>query len=191
MKHSILLTISFLLLTFLLPLQAASVNWAAVYSGKANGDTSPSLAKIGYYAAYYLPVAAATDVFHSTELTAVTDFIRANFATAKVGVETSGTALTAGDYSALEGQYGFAKYDKTPVAADEYLAVIFYENGTDREFRVFGKDSATWIEGLLVFDDTEKTAYVGDWTTASVPEPTGTVLILLGLAGLALKRKRS
>ena len=31
----------------------------------------------------------------------------------------------------------------------------------------------------------------GDWQTASVPEPTSGLLLLLGMAGLALKRKRA
>ena len=34
-------------------------------------------------------------------------------------------------------------------------------------------------------------ALTGGWTTASVPEPTSGLLLLLGMAGLALKRKRA
>lgn len=191
MRTSILLTFSFFLLAFSLSLQAATVNWAAVYSGAAPGDVAPSLAGVGDYSAYCLTVASAEAVFGSAELSAVNSYVKANYSAAKSGVAAYGTALTAGDYSALEGQYGFAKYDGSPVAAGNYLAVLFYDNGTDREFRVYGKDSAIWAEGQLVFDDTENTAYVGDWTAEAVPEPTSGMLLLIGIAGLALTRKRT
>jgi len=35
------------------------------------------------------------------------------------------------------------------------------------------------------------TGYTGTWTAAPVPEPTSGLLLLLGMAGLALKRKRA
>jgi len=46
------------------------------------------------------------------------------------------------------------------------------------------KSGNTWS-----FDDSEGTPVT--WTTAPVPEPTSGILLLLGVAGLALKRKRA
>lgn len=45
----------------------------------------------------------------------------------------------------------------------------------------------TLIDGYTFFESTGTTA--GGWSTASVPEPTSGILLLLGMAGLALKRK--
>lgn len=37
----------------------------------------------------------------------------------------------------------------------------------------------------------EKSTYAGQWKTMAAPEPTSGILLLLGVAGLALKRKRA
>ena len=41
------------------------------------------------------------------------------------------------------------------------------------------------------FMDDSTTLTAGSWSTASVPEPTSGLLLLLGMAGLALRRKRA
>ena len=50
-----------------------------------------------------------------------------------------------------------------------------------------GADSFTWAAGT--YGGLAETATVGKWSV--VPEPTSGLLLLLGVAGLALKRKRA
>ena len=52
-----------------------------------------------------------------------------------------------------------------------------------------GKDTFTWAAGT--YGGLSETATVGKWSVAAVPEPTSGLLLLLGVAGLALKRKRA
>ena len=57
--------------------------------------------------------------------------------------------------------------------------------GTTSELKVVGMGETTYIASLI--DATEYAR--GDWQ--SVPEPTSGLLLLIGVAGLALKRKRA
>ena len=50
-----------------------------------------------------------------------------------------------------------------------------------------GKDTFTWAAGT--YGGLAESATVGKWSV--VPEPTSGLLLLLGMAGLALKRKRA
>ena len=52
-----------------------------------------------------------------------------------------------------------------------------------------GKDTFTWAAGTYGGLGTE--GQTGKWVAQSVPEPTSGLLLLLGMAGLALKRKRA
>ena len=51
-------------------------------------------------------------------------------------------------------------------------------------FRVFNLDNKSTI------NDSAKSGYWSGWQVASVPEPTSGLLVLLGAAGLALRRRR-
>ena len=77
-----------------------------------------------------------------------------------------------------------------------YLIVLnstTLENATG--FAVSAKTSAeidASLDSLIAFGSMESaTKNVSNWTTMSVPEPTSGLLLLLGVAGLALKRKRA
>ena len=52
-----------------------------------------------------------------------------------------------------------------------------------------GKDTFTWAAGT--YGGLSETATVGKWSAVAVPEPTSGLLLLLGMAGLALKLKRA
>lgn len=59
----------------------------------------------------------------------------------------------------------------------------------DKEFTMTTSGSFTQDKGTGDYSLTVPTAAA--WTTAAVPEPTSGLLMLLGMAGLALKRKRA
>ena len=136
------------------------------------------------YAAYLWKTSDAVAYLGgATDLTAITDYL------ALKGVDydalkKGGMALDPYDYD--EGEYSFSKYF-TPgslAADDSYLALVTYLDGQEGEmFRVM--QSEVSADGNLRINNNQG----GEWTTA-VPEPTSAMLLLFGLAGLALKRKR-
>jgi len=188
MKH--ILTISLCLFAFTFA-RAASVNWVTVETAAATGDTTPGLASAANYAAYCLTATAAEELFASSALAAVTDYLKTHYETGRSGVVSSGTALTADSYGL--GQYSFTEYSASAVAGQDYLAILFYDKADRHEFRVFGKESIAVYDTSVVFDDQSAPADTfGAWTTpGAVPEPTSALLLLIGVAGLALKRKRT
>ena len=84
-------------------------------------------------------------------------------------------------------------------AGDKAYAAIIYTYGTGDELKYIGNIGTATFESsmdvdmdsmsLNLFGDT--TAAATAWTAAAVPEPTSGLLLLLGMAGLALKRKRA
>ena len=90
--------------------------------------------------------------------------------------------------------------DSKPYGAGETAyAALIYTYGTGDDLQYIGNigsaefTSAMDVDmagmALNILGDTTKGATA--WTAAAVPEPTSGLLLLLGMAGLALKRKRA
>ena len=89
------------------------------------------------------------------------------------------------------GEYSFIRQDPQDGSLNgNYIAVVAYAGGEgeDDMFRVFESMASG---GVLEFDPAYGSGTAGAWTTSAVPEPTSGFLLLLGLAGLALRRKRA
>ena len=108
------------------------------------------------------------------------------------------TATANAKNNALGGTVNYQ--DKTNFGAGDTInwAVLFtYTDGDSKEWYIANKGSGTVddLGSALSFGNlaSSSSAYatVGGWTAASVPEPTSGLLLLLGVAGLALKRKRA
>jgi len=130
-------------------------------------------------------------MFGSGDIGAVTEHFVDHFAVGQAKLASSGTALDQVGWDGKgNGQYGF-----TGVVASgsqsvaEYLGIVLHSSGDTDAVRVFSatSDGTRWIADDSV---TRGAGTAGDWAKA-VPEPTGGVLLLLGLAGLALERKRA
>jgi len=187
MKH--ILAFSLFLFAFT-SAHAANVNWATVETAAATGDATPGLASVANYSAYYLTATTAEELFASSALATVADYLKTHYETGRSGVAASGTALKAGSYGL--GQYSFTEYSASAVAGQDYLAILFYDKVDSHEFRVFGTTSAAVYDTSIVFDDqTAAVGTFGAWTTpGAIPEPTTGLLLLLGMASLALRRKQ-
>jgi len=165
------------------------LSWAAVKTAAYESDTSPSAATTAY-SAYLCLASTAETTFGSKDVGTVTDYFVNNFAGGKSTLATVGTALDTIDWGS--GQYGFSKTTVLPTTvvsdAAEYLGIVLYSSGGEDAVRVFSAtaDGVTW----LASDSASRPAgTAGTWTRA-VPEPTSGLLLLLGFASLALRRKR-
>jgi len=166
----------------------AAPYWTLVTTDGANGDTSGDFTG---YRAYFCTKAAAAEMFEGNDtIAAVTQYLTTDTATYKKGMgalAASGTALSPYVYD--DGQYSFTKYLQSALGG-EYLAVLAYSdasaNPSAAVVRVF--DAVADSMGSLTFAPSEGEGTAGEWT--AIPEPTGGMLLLLGTALLALRRKQ-
>ena len=165
---------------------AASVDWSM-----ANGVLTPSpdgSATAGR-ASYYTML-----IFTADQSTAVDAAIAGgSFSSLSDIAVSKSQAAKAGTFGAtINGLNGseatifavvFDTYSATETIAD---AGYYYKTGmlTQSTYDPAGSDPAT----KAVFTATQMT---GTWTSTGVPEPTSGLLLLLGMAGLALKRKQA
>jgi len=175
--------------------------WVAAYTEAYSGDASVGDQGVDNYTGYYCTVKSAQDMFGegvydvdtatSYFSTHYADGLTALKANASVDGGVSGVGqLTVRDFE--NGQYGLKATYGDSLVGSEFLAVLFYDADSDNAaFRVMANDPETMQSlGSALFSD-KALASVGDvgpWT--AVPEPTSALLLLLGVAGLALKRKQ-
>jgi len=176
--------------------------WAAAETAAATSDKSGGTA-VSSYSGYYCTVATAASLFGgASDIDTVTMYLAHHFDSAQTALQTESAKYSGGAGAAgqlKDVSYGMGQYDLSATYGDAlvgstYLAMLFYANGDDLQVRVMMNDAtgADMSQGNVAFNDrTGATAgTAGNWTNA-VPEPTSGLLLLLGMAGLALKRKRS
>ena len=159
--------------------------WALLKTGGAEGEAIDALS---YYQAYYCSLAdAAAFLDGKTTAGDITAYLAENRA-AYDGL--AGVGVKFDPYAFDDGVYGFTDYFATgKTAGDVYLAIASYTGGENEMFRVFTTEANA--AGSILFDPSKTGGSAGDWTPAPapIPEPTGGLLLLLGVAGLALRRK--
>ena len=114
----------------------------------------------------------------------------------------------------------FIGYSEGPVATSkdvpfegysEFTTGTKFTTGADGDYYLILADDNTGVidlgsRAMTAFDDPKAQHFAGDWTfypgdeftsvtygwaTSAIPEPTSGLLLLLGVAGLALKRRRA
>ena len=173
--------------------QAASVSWTItnVYSP---ADSTAKVAA-GSMSAWLFVTANSTDVTTGipvTTLAAVQAVLDSGDLTGLASLAAAhGTNAAAGGFSGSTGLEGFSSgaltafavvVDSTDLASAENY---FLASGGTEKTATF--TSATGIKTLGWGSQATITQTAGGWT--AVPEPTSGLLLLLGMAGLALKRK--
>ena len=161
--------------------QAASVAWGNSSSSKIVGLTGSEITSANV-AAYALSVslvdAEGKVVATSTGINTMT-----------AGVLSGGTTWTY-TFGEGEGQYNtgdlFSIVATMTVAGQQYEMVVA-ENLAITAQNNSGTDTFSWAAGS--YGGLADTPTVGKWS--AVPEPTSGLLLLLGMAGLALRRKQA
>ena len=178
--------------------QAASVSWTIsnIYSPS---DPNPKAA-VGSVSAWLFVTGNTTDVtdgipvttlaavqavLDSGDLTGLSSLAAAHGTNASAGMFTGATGLTGFSSGSLTA---FAVVvDGTDLASAENYFLV---NGGAEKTASF--TSATGAKALGWGSQATITQAAGGWTSTSpIPEPTSGLLMLIGMAGLALRRKRA
>ena len=164
---------------------AASVSWASVGMYDADGAKIKDAATVYVYLMDADAYSGLTDAWATYG-----DDVKAGGTTAaNVGGTTTGKYTHKASVVAPNG---------TAVANTTYYAAIIATYGTGDDMKYYAEKAsvttgddgnATYQFGAGHLDSA--TAAASAWTTASVPEPTSGILLLVGMAGLALRRKRA
>jgi len=159
---------------------AASVDWG--FSETAQSAKSPY--EIDAFTAYLFTAStweAATQVTADTFNSAVANaaLTKNTLGGGAVYQWTTGTQTWTSDQAA-SGNYYVVIFDGKDYAASPSIAATAYASAQESH-----------TAGLWQITAAATPLKSGDFTAASVPEPTSGLLILLGMAGLALKRKHA
>lgn len=164
--------------------QAASINWSV--AGKTFAPSADDPATNGR-AAYYLVYAFESSTYDNVTSLLSSGKVDDAVALAVDSGRTGKTGATSGSISGLTG----STYELFLVAFDTYSAADAALS-TAKNYIVSDKISgATFGETDMATSIDYTSANFGSGTWAAVPEPTSGLLLLLGVAGLALKRKRA
>lgn len=152
--------------------QAAAVSWSTgvIYTptSASDGTFTSTTAKSGGMSV------TAVIAFFTNEDVAITS-ITSGLSSSSLTKASKLIATTDGYEFLVDTTY---KYEIT------YTGTMY-----DKEFTMTASGAFTNDKGTGNYSLTVPTASA--WTTAAVPEPTSGLLMLLGMAGLALKRKRA
>ena len=105
----------------------------------------------------------------------------------------------ASDLTTKKGVRDLIDDSKEYGAGNTAYAVLLYTYGSGDDLQYMGNVGKVTFESAMNVDSEAMSTYLlGNttagataWSTAAVPEPTSGLLMLLGMAGLALKRKRA
>ncbi len=178
--------------------QAASVSWTtdAFFTPGTDGAFTETKTARGTVTGYLWEIAdAATYAIYASDTSKIyAEFGKEGYGA--LGAATASATSTSTRKVALDGTTDWAVGDTA------YALVLYtYNDGTKDWYianaaKYDGMDSLgvtvsslNGYKGGLIGEDPQGAAITG-WSTAVVPEPTSGLLLLIGVAGLALRRKQ-
>ena len=157
-------------------LNAAVANWAAEGISGYNGGAMSAL-QIYAFDTSALTVANATAAFSSGDFSVLTKgFVASDYDSGEAVGEISGYANGASVNAYL------VIFDNATVASSEHFYISEVDSSTSIGIQGQSANPAFNLSS---------SATASNWTATAAPEPTSGLLLLLGMAGLALKRKRA
>lgn len=166
----------------------AATTWAYLDTSGANNEETSDIAN---YSAYYCTADTASSIFGvEGKQEAISAYLAANYVDYRSGIKGMDTMKA---YGFDKGVYTFVPQVQggAMTAGDSYIAIVAYLNDGGNKFRVF--ESSVDTDGNLSFDPAigseDGGGTAGSWTAAAIPEPTTSILMLFGLACLALRRR--
>ena len=165
--------------------EAAAVGWTlATGSGATYANDAYQFFVIGQNGADSIAtITALLDAGTATDAYAFGSGTIGSTGTGMVGTSSSGKSLDAGNYTAF-----FVLFDSaTPKAGESKYVVV---SGTSTLSKTIAATTAnvTFASGSAA----STLSNASNWKSyGAVPEPTSGLLMLLGMAGLALRRKRA
>ena len=169
--------------------QAASLNWMIAGTPAYGEDTSA-----GGYAVYLFLTAAGGDYGADTVTSAaITEALgsASSFATFAADNAAVSKALNAG--GGATGATGFN--GNNFAGGDSLSAIAVILNAADvadaTHYMITAEKSVAWASATGAQTLQFGTQAANTWQAMAVPEPTSGLLLLLGMAGLALRRKQA
>lgn len=160
-------------------MQAATVTWG-ITAISSSAENTAAAGMVGYFLD-----ASTYSAFSALTADKVADYVTDNYTytgtTTKNRQGVVNLGVASGNYNANDAISGYVVlFDTSDAATAKNYVATSVQSTTI---------SATGANTALDFGSL---ASNGGWTsTAAVPEPTSGLLMLLGMAGLALKRKRA
>ena len=163
--------------------QAASVDWTCTNVKDGSGNAISGIA--------YFVNAATLSQSDAAAFTKASDW------TTALSGAYSWTPSTAGKYTAAAAVDNAKLGLSDATASQAYLVIFDTATITDAshyymtEVKSFDTYAGTETASVKWGSQSAASQAAGAWTSVNVPEPTSGLLMLLGMAGLALRRKRA
>ena len=168
--------------------EAASVSWSVeeVYKSDGSGAVASG------YAVYFL---TSADYAYASAVADIGNYDYAFLSNVKEGSAGKVVYTESDGYAENAAVAGYA----TSLDTTAYLVIFDASNVADASLVYItsaSENQALSINALggsspISFGTLDGTASASNWASTAAPEPTSGLLLLLGMAGLALKRKRA
>lgn len=160
---------------------ATFANAAAMQWGISSVSATPDKAAAAGWACYFMD-GSTYSTFSGLEADAVGAYVAANSLYSTTTAAGRGGVINA---SASSGTY------TAGANVSGYMVIFDNASATAADYFAYTTSETKQVPGAGNLAFTKTFAETSGWQSTSVPEPTSGLLMLVGLAGLALRRRRA